>query len=312
MEHSPKVVIKNESAAAASLKPNETHAPCKPSTAKPVPGLYVIATPIGNMRDLTLRAVEVLRGSGIVLCEDTRVTRKLFTFHQIDSPLLAYHEHNAKRVRPLIMERLNNGESVALVSDAGTPLISDPGYRLVEACIAGGIALTTLPGASSVMCALVLSGLPTDRFFFQGFLPNRAGPRRRALAEITGVPGSLVFLESAKRLAACLQDMADILGPRQAAVTRELTKLYEEVRRGSLAELAAHYGSAGPPKGEITLVVGPAAERQPPDGETLDRIITDRLKTDSVKETATALARELGIPRRQIYGRAIELKGSPG
>ena len=290
------------------IKPNEAEAACKPPAPKPGPGLYIVATPIGNARDITLRALDVLRGANLVLCEDTRVTGKLFSYHQVSNSLLAYHEHNAKRMRPLIMERLKNGESVALVSDAGTPLVSDPGYRLVESCVEEGVPLTTLPGASSVLCALVLSGLPTDRFFFQGFLPNKSGQRRKALSGLTDIPGSLVFLESAKRLAASLTDMDDLLGDRPAAVTRELTKLYEEVRRGSLAELAQYYSTNGAPKGEVTLVVGPAPIEDAPEGEALDQLILEALKTRPVKEAATGLAKELGLPKRQIYNRALQLK----
>ena len=293
---------------AEHIKPNEAEAACKPSAPKPGPGLYIVATPIGNARDITLRALDVLRGASVVLCEDTRVTGKLFSYHQISNSLLAYHEHNAKRMRPLIMERLKNGESVALVSDAGTPLVSDPGYRLVEACVKEGVPLTTLPGASSVLCALVLSGLPTDRFFFQGFLPNKSGQRRKVLSGLTNIPGSLVFLESAKRLAASLTDMDDILGDRAAAVTRELTKLYEEVRRGSLAELAEYYSANGAPKGEVTLVVGRPPVEDAPEGGALDQLILEALKTQAVREAASGLSKELGLPKRQIYNRALELK----
>jgi 16S rRNA (cytidine1402-2'-O)-methyltransferase len=310
------VPSKDNSTTGNGVKPSGAGAACKPSTPNPAPtlpqGLYIVATPIGNARDITLRALEVLHGADIVLCEDTRVTKKLFSYHQISTSLLPYHEHNARRMRPVIMEHLKNGESVALVSDAGTPLVSDPGYRLVEACIEENITLTTLPGASSVLCALVLSGLPTDRFFFEGFLPNKSGQRQKALAQIKNVPGSLVFLESAKRLAASLDDMAKILGDRPVAVTRELTKLFEEVKRGSLRELAGHYGESGPPKGEVTLVVGPPEPVQAPEGEELDRLIIDALETMPVKEAAGTLAKSTGLAKRHIYNRALELKWTDG
>lgn len=299
---------KDDTAGADRIKSNEAKAACKPSPPKPGPGLYIVATPIGNARDITLRALDILNGADVVLCEDTRVTGKLFSYHQISSSLLPYHEHNARRMRPLIMERLKNGDSVALVSDAGTPLVSDPGYRLVEACVEEDIPLTTLPGASSVLCALVLSGLPTDRFFFQGFLPNKSGQRRNALGGLMDIPGSLVFLESAKRLAASLADMSEVLGERPVAVTRELTKLFEEVRRGDLAELARYYADNGPPKGEVTLVVGPSAAEPAPEGEVLDRLILEALETQAVKEVAAELAKRLGLPKRLIYNRALELK----
>jgi len=293
------------------VKPNEAGAACKLSLPNPGPGLYIVATPIGNARDITLRALDLLRGADVVLCEDTRVSKKLFAYHQINNTMLAYHEHNAKRMRPIIIERLNNGESVALVSDAGTPLVSDPGYRLVEACVAHGFPLTTLPGASSVLSALVLSGLPTDRFFFHGFLPNRSGQRQKALSGVKDIPGSLVFLESAKRLPTSLSDMATVLGNRPAAVTRELTKLYEEVRRGRLHDLAAHYLEKGPPKGEVTLVIGPPEATEPPDSDVLDDMIAVALETMSTKEAAAHLAKETGLPKRQIYHRALDLKARP-
>jgi 16S rRNA (cytidine1402-2'-O)-methyltransferase len=302
------VPIKNNPALQGQTEPTDAKADCKPSRPKPDPGLYIIATPIGNARDISLRALETLKGADLVLCEDTRVTKKLFAYHQISNTLMAYHEHNAKRMRPQIIKRLECGESVALVSDAGTPLVSDPGYRLVEACIEEGIPFTTLPGASSVLSALVLSGLPTDKFYFHGFLPSKSGQRQRALAELEEIPGSLVFLESAKRLTSSLSDIHAVLGDRSCAVTRELTKLYEEVRRGYLSELASYYTDHGPPKGEITLVVGPAIASQPPEGEALDAMIIKALKTQPVKSAAAVLAAETGLAKRDLYNRAIELK----
>ncbi len=302
--------IKDGPANAGSIKPNETDPGCKPPVQKPGPGLYIIAMPIGNARDITLRALEVLAGADLILCEDTRVTGKLFAYHQIKNKLLSYHEHNAQRMRPQIMKRLKGGESVAMVSDAGTPLISDPGYRLVEACIEENVQFTTLPGASSVLSALVLSGLPTDRFFFHGFLPSKTGQRRTALSGIKNVPGSLVFLESAKRLATSLRDMNEVLGNRPCAVTRELTKLYEEVRRGPLAELANHYAEKGPPKGEVTLVVGPPIAEAPPDGDALDAIILAALGSGTVKTVSADIAKQTGLPKREIYNRAIDLKST--
>ncbi len=276
-----------------------------------VPGLYVVATPIGNARDITLRALDLLALADIIACEDTRVTRKLLRIHNIDRPTLAYHDHNATRVRPGLMERLNKGEIVALVSDAGTPLISDPGYRLVRAAREAGIAVTALPGASAPMAALASAGLPTDRFLFTGFLPGKSAARRRALGEFTALPATLVFFEAAPRLAASLSDMAAVLGPRPSAVLRELTKKFEEVRHGNLDELAAHYKSAGPPKGEIVVLVGPGtAER----GEVLDQaeidaLILAALEHGSVKDAAAALAERTGLPRRDLYNRAVSLRG---
>lgn len=293
-------------------EPNEADLDCKPSAQSVSSGLYIVATPIGNARDITLRALDVLTNADLVLCEDTRVTSKLFARHSISNTLMAYHEHNAKHVRPEIIKRLKNGGTVALVSDAGTPLVSDPGYRLVESCIEEGITLTTIPGASAVLSALVLSGLPTDRFFFHGFLPNKTVGRQKALAEIKDVPGSLVFLESAKRLAASLSDMAEVLGPRPVAVTRELTKIYEEIKRGSLEHLSQFYRENGPPKGEVTIVVGPPQPVKAPVGDELDALISDALSRFSVKEVARQISLETGLAKRLIYNRALELKnGTP-
>lgn len=268
--------------------------------------MCVVATPIGNAADITLRALDVLATADVVACEDTRETAKLLLLHGLSNTLTPYHEHNAAQARPALMKRLKNGERVALVSDAGTPLVSDPGYRLVAECVAGGIPVTTAPGASSVMAALVLAALPTDRFLFAGFPPPRQGARRRALSELAAVPATLVFLESPRRLAASLADMAAVLGARPAAVARELTKLFEEVRRGTLAELAAHYESAGPPKGEVTLVVGPpAADAAAVSEAEIDRRLDAALGTLSARDAATAVAAETGRPRREIYARAI-------
>jgi 16S rRNA (cytidine1402-2'-O)-methyltransferase len=242
-----------------------------------------------------------------VACEDSRVTGRLLARHGIKTKLVSYHDHNAVRARPAIMKRLKDGESVALVSDAGTPLVSDPGYRLVEACIEDGIAVTAVPGASAVLAALMVAGLPTDRFLFAGFLPNRQTARRRALAEVAAVPASLVFMESARRLAASLADMADVLGARPAAVTRELTKLYEEARRGDLAALAAHYAEAGAPKGEVTIVVAPPPPAEPPDDEAVDRLLEEALADVSVRDAAARVAAATGLKRRDLYARALDL-----
>ena len=229
-------------------------------------GLFVVATPIGNSADITLRALDTLRDADVIACEDTRVTSRLLAIHQIGTALVPYHDHNAARMLPALIRRLKKGEKVALVSDAGTPLVSDSGYRLVRACIENGLALTTLPGASAVLPAIVLSGLPTNRFLFAGFPPPRSGARKRMMESLAAVPATLVFLESARRLASSLADMSATLGPREAAVTREMTKMYEEVRRGPLPELAAHYAESGPPRGEVTVVVAPPVEPSPDPG----------------------------------------------
>jgi len=271
------------------------------------PGLYVTATPIGNASDLTLRALDVLRGADVVLCEDTRVTAKLFAIYGLTTKLLPYHDHNAAEMRPRILDRLAAGGRVALVSDAGTPLISDPGYKLVREAVAAGHHVTTLPGASSVMAALTLAGLPTDRFFFAGFLSAKHEARLKELIELVGVPGTLVFLESAPRLAASLKDMATALGPREAAVARELTKRFEEVRRGTLVELAAQYEHEGAPKGEIVVVVGPPAAAAPLCAHEIDAMIENALGRGSLKDAVAEVVSITGLPRREIYARALAI-----
>lgn len=294
------------------IDPNDTDALCKPSDTadyKPlVPGLYLVATPIGNSADITLRALNILSQADIVLCEDTRTSGKLMKIHGIHAAMQPYHEHNAERVRPMIMKNLNQGKVVAMISDAGMPLVSDPGYKMVEACVKENVMVTVAPGPSATLTALVLSGLPTDRFFFQGFLPPKSGARQKSLSELSTIPTTLIFLESAKRLAASLADMSNILGDRPAAVGRELTKFYEEIRRGSLDELARHYASTGAPKGEITLCVGPPLAIAPPSGEALDIMLKKALVSNSVKETVAHFNIITGLPKRVLYKRALALK----
>ncbi len=277
------------------------------------PGLHVVATPIGNLSDVTLRALQVLASADLVLCEDTRVTRRLIERYGLKPALLAYHDHNAAAVRPRVLARLGEGAAVALVSDAGTPLISDPGYKLVEAAIAAGHRVYPVPGPSAALAALVAAGLPTDRFLFEGFLPVKAGQRRTRIGEIASVPATLVLYESGPRLTRSLADLAAGLGARPAAVCRELTKLYEEIRRGSLAELSAHYAKAGPPKGEIVIVIGPPdADAPAASFEELDRRLEVALAKLSLKDAAAAIAAETGLPRREVYRRALALAGARG
>ena len=272
--------------------------------------MHVVATPIGNAEDITLRALAVLRGADAIACEDTRVTAKLMARHGISTPLLAYHEHNAARMRPLLLERLRRGEAIALVSDAGTPLVSDPGFKLVRAAIADGLPVTTLPGPSAALAALVLSGLPSDRFLFAGFLPPKAAARRRVLIELAAVPATLVFFEGASRLTDALGDMAETLGDRPAAVAREITKLYEEVRRGALHELGGHYAAAGAPRGEVVVVVGPPPTDAPAVSEdALDARLEAALASMSLKDASAAVAAATGLQRRLVYARALALAG---
>jgi 16S rRNA (cytidine1402-2'-O)-methyltransferase len=285
-----------------SAEPSDSQAPEQSR----IHGLVVVATPIGNAGDISLRALAVLKSADAILCEDTRVSMKLLARHGIRRPLIAYHEHNAERMRPKILGRLRRGESLALISDAGTPLVSDPGYKLVQAVIADGLPLTALPGPSAALAALVLSGLPPDRFFFAGFLPVRGTQRRQELAEMARIPGTLIFYEAANRLPAALADMLVVLGPRPAAVARELTKLFEEVRRGDLASLAAHY-SAGPPRGEVVVVVGPPIAQGPAEASLLDSALTEALASMSLRDAVDRVAATTGEPRRVVYVRALAL-----
>jgi 16S rRNA (cytidine1402-2'-O)-methyltransferase len=272
--------------------------------------LHLVATPIGNVGDLSPRAYLALSEADVVLCEDTRVTGKLLALCDIRRPLLSYHEHNAARVRPEIIERLRAGASVALVSDAGTPLVSDPGYKLVRDAIAAGIEVFAVPGPSAALAALIVSGLPTDRFFVAGFLPTRRSQRRRAIAELAPIPGTLIVFEAPRRLPDTLADLAAELGPRPAAVARELTKRFEQVRRGSLAELAAHYGETGAPRGEVVIVIGPPARRRDqPSAAELDERLAKALESRSPAAAAAAVAAATGQPRRELYRRALALQG---
>jgi 16S rRNA (cytidine1402-2'-O)-methyltransferase len=271
-------------------------------------GLYIVATPIGNARDITLRALDVLSGANVIAAEDTRVTRRLLDIHGIKAPeIVRYDEHVSERARPILLARVAAGEAVALATDAGTPLVSDPGYRLAAAAIAENLKVIPIPGASAPLAALALAGLPSDRFLFAGFAPNRSGQRRKWLAEIAETQATLILFENAKRLASSLNDMALVLGDRQACVTRELTKLFEEARRGTLSELAAHYAESGPPKGEVTLVIGPP-EPVELDETVLDDLLADLLNTLSVKDAATQAAERTGAPRKQAYQRALAIK----
>mgnify|MGYP001765750689 CR=1 FL=1 len=277
--------------------------------AEPIrPGLHVVATPIGNLRDISFRALSTLAAADAVIAEDTRVSKTLLAHYGITTPLVAYHEHNAHVMRPHLIARLKEGAALALISDAGTPLVSDPGFKLVADALAENIAVTSVPGASAVLAALVVAGLPTDRFFFEGFLPPKSGARRGRIAELASIPGTLVFFESPRRLAETLADLAAVLGPRDAAIARELTKHFETVRRGSLPDLAAALAAEGPPKGEIVLLVGPptagAAEIS---AEDLDARLRAALASHSVKDAAAIVSGETGQPRRKVYARAVEL-----
>jgi len=280
---------------------------------KAPPGLYLVATPIGHLGDVTLRALETLAGCDVIACEDTRVTRKLADRYGIATPLTPYHEHNAAEARPQLLARLAGGEAVALVSDAGTPLISDPGYKLVRAAQDAGHAVTAIPGASSVLTALSVAGLPTDRFFFEGFLPAKQAARQKRIAALASIPATLVLFESGPRLAAALADLAAGLGPRAAAICRELTKLHEEVRRGDLATLAHDYAAGGETRGEIVIVVAPPEEAETANAD-VDDMLRRALTRVSLKDAVGEVALASGRPRREVYQRALALgkDGSDG
>jgi 16S rRNA (cytidine1402-2'-O)-methyltransferase len=269
-----------------------------------------VATPIGHARDITLRALDVLRAADLIACEDTRVSAKLFTLYGISTTALAYHDHNGAQMRPRLLRALQEGKIVALVSDAGTPLIADPGWRLAREAVAAGHYVTALPGPSAPVMALTLSGLPSDRFLFAGFLPERAAERKRALRDLAAVPATLIFFDSPRRLADSLADALAVLGDRPAAVARELTKLFEELRRGKLSELVAQYADAAPPKGEVVLLIGPPTAEAAPQDRTaaIDAALRGAMQSVSLKQAVADVAASLGLNRRDVYARALRLK----
>lgn len=274
------------------------------------PGLYLVATPIGHARDITLRALDVLRAADVIAAEDTRHTAKLLAIHGIAASLVAYHEHNAAEMRPRLMERLDRGGRVALVSDAGTPLISDPGFKLVRGAIDAGHPVIPIPGATAPVAALVASGLATDRFLFAGFLPPKEAQRRAAIADLAAVAATLVFFESPRRAAATLADLHAVLGPRPAVLAREITKKFETFARATLADLAARFESEAP-RGEVVLMVAGA----PPGSDTvasdaaLDDALALALTGLSVRDAADVVAKAAGVKKREVYGRAVALAG---
>jgi len=276
-------------------------------------GLYVVATPIGNLSDISKRAKEVLAGVDVVACEDTRVTGKLLNAYLIKKPMLPYHEHNGNQQRPKILDKIASGGSVALVSDAGTPLISDPGYKLVDDAYIAGLRVVAIPGPCAVVTALSAAGMPTDRFLFMGFAPNKTKARTDWFAAEKETKASLVYYESTRRLPESLRDAAAALGARPAAVCRELTKKFEEVVRGNLISLADTYATAGPPKGEVVVVIGPpdkAAVETSALNMSSDELLSTALKHMSVKSTAAFVAEITGENRKPLYKKALELSSS--
>jgi len=297
----------------ASETPNlhdDTDDPAAPGRRLPAPGLYVVSTPIGAARDITLRALDVLATADVIAAEDTRNTRRLMEIHAIPlgrRPLLAYHDHNGAAQRPRLLAELAEGRIVALVSDAGTPLVADPGFQLVRAALAQGTPVRAVPGPSAPLAALAVSGLPTDRFFFGGFLPSTKTARRTALSELAAIPGTLIFFESPHRLSESLADMADMLGrERDAAVARELTKKFEEVRRAPLGELA-NMIAAAPPRGEIVVMVGPAPERVLTDADIRELLIS-MPEGLSRRDAVAQVSRTLGAARKRVYAIALTLE----
>lgn len=273
------------------------------------PGLYIVATPIGNLGDISLRALKTLADADIVACEDTRVTGALLHHYGIKKHLISYHDHNADERQPEILSRIAAGESVALASDAGTPLISDPGYKLVQNCRANGYVVTAIPGASALLTALVSTGLPTDKFLFAGFLPPKKTARKKAIAELATIQATLIFYETPNRLQDVLDDMENVLGTdRPAAVARELTKLFEEINFSTLGELAAHYRDIPTPKGEIVILVGASSEN-----ETSEKDITEMLKTalkkQSLRDAVASVTETTGAKKSEVYKQALKLTG---
>jgi len=273
----------------------------------PATGLYIISTPIGNLDDITLRALKILAGATALYCEDTRQTRRLLDRYGISRRPATYHEHNARTARRDILARLGEGASVALISDAGTPLISDPGFKLVRDVVQAGHGVFPVPGASALLAAVVACGLPTDQLHFHGFLPPKPGARKRAIAALADIAASLVFYESPRRTAAALADLAKCLGDRPAAVARELTKLHEEIARGTLLELAGKF-EATPPRGEVVLVVaGADPDLLRATDEDIDQMLRAAMKDATLRDAVASVAAQTGRKKTEIYARALKL-----
>lgn len=297
----------------STRQPGETRPPVEarqPARLQLEPGLYIVSTPIGNLRDITLRALDTLASVDEVLAEDTRVARRLLAAHCVEAKLTAYHDHNAALRRPELLRRLGEGACLALISDAGTPLVSDPGYKLVREAAEAGVRIVPVPGASALLAGIAMAGLPSDRFLFAGFLPPKSGGRRKALRSLARLEATLVFYEGPSRLAACLADLAETLGPdREGVVARELTKLFEEARRGTLTELAEHYSRAGPPKGEVVILAGPPTQADTAaDPAEVDAALRAALAAMPTRAAADAVAGRFALSRREVYQRALALK----
>ncbi len=285
---------------------SDSISPTKSTQSQTSPGLYIVATPIGNLRDITLRALDVLKSADHILAEDTRQTRKLLDAYSIEGSLTAYHDHNVAKMLPRVLEWLGEGKVIAQVSDAGTPLVSDPGYKLVRATIEAGHEVFPVPGASAPMAALVAAGLPSDRFLFAGFLPNKSAARRSSLIEFMSLKATLIFFESPNRIVDSLSDMKAVLGDRDAVLARELTKKFEQIRRGSLSQLIASCEEV-PPKGEIVVLVGAPAGPQIWAPEEVDAALREKLPELGAKRASSEVAKNSGWAKRNVYQRAILL-----
>lgn len=272
------------------------------------PALYLVATPIGNLRDITLRALDVLKGADIVACEDTRVTRVLLSHYGIPTRTMAYHEHNAASARPKLLKMLSEHKAVALVSDAGTPLISDPGFKLVREVVEAGYDVVPVPGASSVLAGLCLSALPTDRFFFAGFLPNKESAVKSLAQEFASLQSTLVFFDTPNRLAKSIPALASVLGPRPAAVVRELTKKFEEARRGTLTELAEYYTNNAAPKGEVVVVIGAGSSKDTPALPDLESLLRKLMARQSLRDAVAEVTGITGAPKKLVYELALKIR----
>jgi len=310
-----KTATEQKALSTSTIGDGNAHAPLRQQNALPSEkagrplfcGLYLVSTPIGNLEDITLRAIRVLGQADAIACEDTRVTGKLLKHIGVKKPMIIYNDHNGARIRPKLLYDLKRGKSIALVSDAGTPLVSDPGLKLVRACIEKEINIFPIPGASAFLAGLVVSGMPTDKVMFVGFLPQKQSARRSALVRLTTIPATLVFYESGRRLAKSLADMHNILGPRAVSIGRELTKKYEEVTRGSLPQIAANYASEPTPKGELVVVVGPSGDMKENTIIDIDEALRKALQTRSVRDAAAEIATITGLPRRKLYAEALRI-----
>lgn len=290
--------------------PQDVNEPIEKPVIKPQgdlkPGLYLVATPIGNLRDITFRALDTIASVDLIICEDTRITGKLLRAYGFKKPMQVYNDHSSDYQRETIIKAVQSGQAIAVLSDAGTPMVSDPGYKLVRLAIENEQFVTSIPGPSAALSGIQLSGLPTNQFSFMGFMPPKSGARISALGAWADTPGSLILYETGPRLEDSLTDMVQVFGNREAAVTRELTKLYEEVRRGTLEELSAYYRDNGAPKGEIVVVVAPKSEAEV-SSESLEKQIQKALETMSVRDASEMVAKATGKPKRTIYTLALKL-----